>query len=110
MDSSKFLNLGALIVGVGVAAYIYKEYIYKPKVEITETFYDEGKANVKINGSKEIVIYSGSTYDCGFGWGVKFSPHSKKEGGFSKRRIELVKDHLVHSYLHIEPDTEKERP
>lgn len=107
MTTEKILNLGAIVGGVSLAALVYVNYFWKPKVVVSSVDYVKGTASLTING-KAIDIYAGSTYDCGLGWGVKFSPHVNKNSPYFIPRIELTKHHLVNEYLNIkQPVAEK---
>ena len=82
----------------------YLKYVWKPNVVVKSVDYEQGFAIIQINNNKPQVIYSGSTICAGNGWGVKFSPHVNRRSLYWAARIELVKDHLVHSYLDVIKD------
>jgi hypothetical protein len=100
MENNKVLNFSLMVLGVGAVAAIYIKYLYKPLVVVKSVDYKAGTSDITING-KDVTLYAGSTYDCGFGWGVKFSPHVNKNSPYFIPRVELVKHHLVHEYLDI---------
>ncbi len=104
MDTSKIINVVGVSFLSASAVGVYLAFFWKPNVTVISVDYKLGTADIQINGRPKMTIYAGSTYDCGLGWGVKFSPHVNKNSPYFIPRIELVKNHLVHSYLSVDTD------
>lgn len=92
--------LNKIIIVVGPVAilvggvYWYFNNIWKPTVKVTNANYDANTATLLING-KTRVLYSGSTINAGFGWGVRFAGSAFD----TYDRIEVVKNDLAYKTI-----------
>ncbi len=93
----KAASIGAAILGVVAVFNFYKNNLWQPKIEIKDVDYNEGVANLVING-KPFTLRGDSSYLIGYDWGIKFGFTPK---GTTRKadRIEILKRGMVHKVL-----------
>lgn len=93
----KAASIGAAILGVVAVYNFYKNNLWQPKIEIKDVDYDEGVANLVVNG-KPFVLRGDSSYLIGYDWGIKFG-YTPKGNVRKADRIEILKRGMVHKVL-----------
>jgi hypothetical protein len=63
----KAASIGAAILGVVAVYNFYRNNLWQPKIEIKEVNYDEGIANLVVNG-KPFILRCDSSYLIGYDW------------------------------------------
>jgi hypothetical protein len=101
--SKALINVAAVVGAITVIAggyTFYLNYIWKPKVEISEVDFTKGIATVKLGNlfKKTVQIEGDSTYELGGDWGVRFG-HTIVEGKTYYNRLELVRKNMVYEYI-----------
>jgi hypothetical protein len=94
------IQIGAVVAAVSAIAggYVfYLNYVWKPKLEVTEVDFNNAKATLKI-GNKLIELDGDALFLIGGDWGVKFGSTSLN-GTQIYDRIELVRKGMVYEYL-----------
>jgi hypothetical protein len=88
--------VGAIIALAG--GYIfYRNYLWKPKVEVLEVDFNEATAKLKF-GKKTLELEGDALFLLGGDWGIKFGS-TNKSGSTVYDRIELVRKGMVYEYL-----------
>jgi hypothetical protein len=99
--NSTFLKIAAISTGI-VAVFglysFYKNNLWSPKIIVDSIDYDNGVANLTING-KPFVLRGDSSYLIAYDWGIKFGTSYKPDGKRFFDRIEILKRGLVHKIL-----------
>jgi hypothetical protein len=93
----KAASVGAAILGVVAVYNFYRNNLWQPKIEIKEVNYDEGIANLVVNG-KPFILRGDSSYLIGYDWGIKFG-YTPKGKVRKADRIEILKRGMVHKVL-----------
>ena len=104
--NSIFLKIAAISTGI-VAVFglysFYKNNLWSPKIIVDSIDYDNGVANLTING-KPFVLRGDSSYLIAYDWGIKFGTSYKPDGKRYFDRIEILKRGLVHKILRSKDD------
>jgi hypothetical protein len=93
----KAASIGAAILGVVAVYNFYRNNLWQPKIEIKEVNYDEGIANLVVNG-KPFILRGDSSYLIGYDWGIKFG-YTPKGTVRKADRIEILKRGMVQKVL-----------
>lgn len=84
-------------VSASVGVYmIYKNFVWKPFIEIVGVDFESGNAEFLVDGKRK-VLEGDSTIAIGGDWGIRFG----KDGETQKfDKLELVKNGLVHKTVY----------
>jgi hypothetical protein len=88
--------VGAITILAGGYTF-YLNYVWKPKVEITEVDFNNATAKLKF-GKKKLELEGDALFLLGGDWGIKFGS-TKKGDSLVYDRIELVRKGMVYEYL-----------
>jgi len=94
------LQIAAVVGAVTVLAggyTFYLNYVWKPKIEITEVDFKNSTAKLKF-GKKNLELEGDALFLLGGDWGIKFGS-TNKAGTTIYDRIELVRKGMVYEYL-----------
>jgi hypothetical protein len=94
------LQIAAIVGAVTVLAggyTFYLNYVWKPKVEITEVDFNNATAKLKF-GKKNLELEGDALFLLGGDWGIKFGS-TKRGDSLVYDRIELVRKGMVYEYL-----------
>lgn len=88
-----------IVIAVGVSSVagawlVYKNHVWRPKVQVEGVDFNNGKATLLIKGKKKTLL-GNSVVWAGGDWGVRFG--SGIDGKYN--RIELIKAGMVHDIL-----------
>jgi hypothetical protein len=95
----KLAGISTAALGVFAAYSFYKNNVWQPKIEVLKVDYDNGRADLMING-RPFILVGESVYLIGFDWGIRFG--SSIKAGSGKRyfdRIEVLKRNMVHKVI-----------
>lgn len=90
----KIAGIGAAILGIVSVYSFYKNNIWKPKIEVKDVDFQNGVANLVVNG-KPFVLRGDSSYLIAYDWGIKFGFTPKPNGQRVYDRIEILKRNMV---------------
>lgn len=99
--SSLLLRIAAISTALLAVVNVYTFYVnnvYHPLVKIKDVDYNEGVANLSIDG-KEFTLRGDSTYLIGYDWGVRFGISREPNGKVFYDRIELLKRNMVEQVI-----------
>jgi hypothetical protein len=88
--------VGAITILAGGYTF-YLNYVWKPKVEITEVDFNNATAKLKF-GKKNLELEGDALFLLGGDWGIKFGS-TKRGDSLVYDRIELVRKGMVYEYL-----------
>lgn len=94
------LQIAAIVGAITVLAggyTFYLNYVWKPKIEVTEVDFNNATAKLKF-GSKTLELEGDALFLLGGDWGIKFGS-TKKGGSLVYDRIELIRKGMVYEYL-----------
>lgn len=103
--SEFFLKLAAIstaILAVVNAYSFYRNNIWHPKIVVNKVDYENGVANLTING-KPFILRGDSLFLIDFDWGIKFGFTYLPSGVRVYDRIEVTKRGMVHEVLRQTP-------
>ena len=99
----KLLSTIAIIITSGLAIAggysFYKSNIWKPKVLIKSVDFDNGEAQLIING-RNIALRGNSVLNAGAVWGVRFGTNGQDQTNFYES-IELIKNNMLYEILKV---------
>lgn len=97
----RLLSTIAIVITSGLAIAggysFYKSNIWKPKVLIKDVDFDNGEANLNING-RNIMLRGNSVLNAGGVWGVRFGTNGVDQTNYYES-IELIKNDMVYEIL-----------
>ena len=99
--SAFFLKLAAISTAALAVVNVYSFYrnnIWHPKIVVNKVDFDNGVANLTING-KRFVLRGDSLFLIDFDWGIKFGFTYLPSGIRDYDRIEVTKRGMVHEVL-----------
>ena len=103
--SSFFLKLAAISTAALAVVNVYSFYrnnIWHPKIVVNNVDYENGIANLTING-KRFILRGDSLFLIDFDWGIKFGYTYLPSGVRVYDRIEITKRGMVHEVLRQTP-------
>ena len=103
--SAFFLKLAAIstaVLAVVNAYSFYRNNIWHPKIVVNKVDYQNGVANLTING-KPFILRGDSLFLIDFDWGIKFGFTYLPSGVRVYDRIEVTKRGMVHEVLRQTP-------
>ena len=103
--SNFFLKLAAIstaVLAVVNAYSFYRNNIWHPKIIVNNVDYENGIANLTING-KRFILRGDSLFLIDFDWGIKFGFTYLPSGVRVYDRIEITKRGMVHEVLRQTP-------
>lgn len=95
---AKIATVSVTIIAIVNLVNFYKNNIQKPKVEVVNTDYIKGVANLIING-REFVLRGDSSYLIEGDWGIRFGTTFDKTANTNYNRIELLKRGMVYKII-----------
>jgi hypothetical protein len=95
---AKIATISVTMIAIVNLVTFYKNNIQKPKVEIIDTDYKKGVANLKING-REFTLRGDSSYLIEGDWGIRFGTTFDKTANTNYNRIELLKRGMVYKII-----------
>ena len=95
---AKIATISVTMIAIVNLVNFYKNNIQKPKVEIIDTDYIKGIANLKING-KDFILRGDSSYLIEGDWGIRFGTTFDKTAKTNYNRIELLKRGMVYKII-----------
>lgn len=90
----KVAGIGAAVLGIVSIYGFYKNNIWKPKVNVKKVDFQNGIAELELNG-KPFILRGDSAYLIAFDWGIKFGFTVKSNGQRVYDRIEILKRNMV---------------
>lgn len=99
--SDFFLKLAAIstaVLAVVNAYSFYRNNVWHPKIVVNNVDYENGIANLTING-KRFILRGDSLFLIDFDWGIKFGYTYLPSGIRVYDRIEITKRGMVHEVL-----------
>ena len=103
--SNFFLKLAAIstaVLAVVNAYSFYRNNIWHPKIIVNKVDYENGVANLTING-KRFILRGDSLFLIDFDWGIKFGFTYLPSGIRVYDRIEVTKRGMVHEVIRQTP-------
>ena len=103
--SDFFLKLAAIstaVLAVVNAYSFYRNNIWHPKIVVNNVDYENGVANLTING-KRFILRGDSLFLIDFDWGIKFGYTYLPSGVRVYDRIEITKRGMTHEVIRQTP-------
>jgi len=95
---AKIATISVTMIAIVNLVTFYKNNIQKPKVEVIDTDYTKGIANLKING-RDFILRGDSSYLIEGDWGIRFGTTFDKKASTNYNRIELLKRGMVYKII-----------